>query len=176
MMMVMRSLCILLACTFALAGTSRLAAGREEVPYVSLNVPDFALYDAPGLENEMLDELNAERTRRGLGALRTDTTLTSLARGYAREMLRRHFFGHVTPDGTTIAQRLALVSYHYKRAGENLAYGTGDEGSVSAAFNHWMESPGHRANILDRDFTRIGIGAIAVGAYATIYVQEFAGD
>lgn len=175
MAMVMRAFSIVFAVALLLVA-SRLAAGREHLDYVPLQIPDVMLYDTPGLEMEMLDELNAERARHGLAPLRADPQLASIARAYAREMLRRHFFGHVTPDGTTIAQRLQLAAYHYKHAGENLAYGTGVEGDVGAAVTHLMESAGHRANILERNFTRVGIGAVAVSTYATIYVQEFAGD
>jgi uncharacterized protein YkwD len=102
-----------------------------------------------------------------------DDQLTEVARAYARQMLNGRFIGHVAPDGTTFIQRLQRAGLAADHMGENLAYTTGDE---PEAFLHLVQSPGHLANMLNPLFTRVGIGAIAIGLYGTMYVQEFEGD
>jgi uncharacterized protein YkwD len=168
-----RGLVALAAFALVFAGTP-VRAG-DEVPggHAPLDVPEVALYDAPTLESAMLGELNLERRKNRLPSLAEDAQLTAVARAYAREMLREGFIGHVTPEGTTIGQRLHAAGLTFVIAGENLAFTTGDE---SEAFAHLLASPGHHANMLNRRFTRVGIGAVAVSAYATMFVQEFAGD
>jgi uncharacterized protein YkwD len=100
-----------------------------------------------------------------------DAKLAKLARAFARDMLTRRFFGHTDPDGHAFADRLRATGYAFRSAGENIAYHR-DEETAEAALE---ASPGHRRNMLDPSFTRVGIGAVAVSIYGEAFVQEFAG-
>jgi uncharacterized protein YkwD len=138
-----------------------------------LPVPKVALYTKPNFEQAMLADLNAARQRAGLPPLKLDPRLTTLARSYAKLMLTRGFIGHVTPDGTTLDLRLKAAQYPYMAAGENLVYTDGDE---HRAYQSLDESPSHHANMFDKRFVKVGIGAISVSIYSTMYVQEFADE
>jgi uncharacterized protein YkwD len=125
--------------------------------------------------------LNDERTSRGLAALRAQSTLEAAAQSYSQAMVAQGFFGHVSPSGETIVDRLAsyVGATGTWATGENLAWGSGPLATPAAIVKGWMESAGHRANILDADFAEIGVG-IAAGspqgvlpAAAATYVTEF---
>jgi uncharacterized protein YkwD len=124
--------------------------------------------------------LNRQRTRHGLPRLRQHRSLSHAARTYARLMVTKRFFDHVSPAGSTMAQRIKRTNYlrHTQgwALGENLAWGTGRAATPAQIVTAWMHSPGHRRNILDRSFREIGVG-IALGApngrSGATYVNEF---
>lgn len=111
--------------------------------------------------------INEERVERGLRPLDADRQLESAARGYAGAMVADGFFSHVSPDGGGLRGRLDAASWIPRSgswsAGENIAWGSGELGAPQRIVKAWMASPGHRANILNRTFTELGLG-IAVGA------------
>jgi uncharacterized protein YkwD len=111
--------------------------------------------------------LNAERTPRGLPALGENAMLTAASQVYSELMVDRQFFAHVTPDGVDLKARLLGVGYivdnSYWMVGENLAWGTGGMASPARIMQAWMESPGHRENILTPEFREVGLG-VALGA------------
>jgi uncharacterized protein YkwD len=111
--------------------------------------------------------LNQQRTSRGLARLREQRSLTAVAGSYARLMVRRRFFDHVSPGGSTMAERIERTSYLDGRRGwslgENLAWRSGSRATPAEIVEAWMHSAGHRANILDAGFREIGIG-IALGS------------
>lgn len=98
---------------------------------------------------------NQDRERGGATALTRDSALSAIAQKRATEMLQGGYFSHISPDGRTPWSWLIAGKYYYTRAGENLAEDFNDAKSVEQA---WMRSPGHRANILDSSYTRIGVG------------------
>ena len=104
--------------------------------------------------------LNEQRARHGLPPLRSEPRLELAAQRYVGDMVRRRFFDHVDPGGLDPQDRILMAGYPATNAwtGENLAYGTGPEGSPAEIVDHWMHSPGHRENILRATFTDIGIG------------------
>jgi uncharacterized protein YkwD len=104
--------------------------------------------------------LNERRAGEGLGPLRDDARLELAAQRYVGDMVKRRFFDHVDPGGLDPQDRILMAGYPATNAwtGENLAYGTGPEGSPAQIVDHWMHSPGHKANILRAAFTEIGIG------------------
>ena len=104
--------------------------------------------------------LNEQRARRGLAPLRSESRLQLAAQRYVGEMVTRRFFDHVDPGGLDPQDRILMAGYPANNAwtGENLAYGTGPEGSPAEIVDHWMHSPGHKENILRATFTEIGIG------------------
>jgi uncharacterized protein YkwD len=109
--------------------------------------------------------LNEQRARYGLAPLRSELRLQLAAQRYVGDMVERRFFDHVDPDGLAPEDRILMAGYPSNNAwtGENLAYGTGPEGSPAEIVDRWMHSPGHKENILRAPFTEIGIGvALAV--------------
>jgi uncharacterized protein YkwD len=141
---------------------------------------------APSAENTVavrhatLCLLNGQRTSRGLTRLREQGSLTGVARTYARLMVSERFFDHVSPGGSTMAQRIKRTSYlddtRGWSLGENLAWGSGSLSTPAKIVTAWMHSAGHRRNILDSGFREIGIG-IALGSPSggkgATYVNEF---
>jgi uncharacterized protein YkwD len=104
--------------------------------------------------------LNEQRAQRGLAPLRSEPLLQLAAQRYVGDMVKRRFFDHVDPGGLNPQDRILMAGYPATNAwtGENLAYGTGPEGSPAEIVDHWMHSPGHKENILRAEFTEVGIG------------------
>ncbi len=112
--------------------------------------------------------VNDERAQNGLSALTLDANMSAAARVRAGEI--RQSFAHTRPDGTSFSTALTQAGVTYRAAGENIAYGQKD---ATAVMNSWMNSSGHRANILGAQYGRIGVAAVNNGG--TIYwVQLFA--
>ncbi len=120
-------------------------------------------------ESEMLADVNREREANGLAPLRMDVDLRKLARSHSADMLQRGYFSHYTPDGLSPFDRMNAANIEYTYGGENLALAP----STGLAMQGLLNSPGHRANILNPNFERIGIGAIDGGIYGIMFSQEF---
>jgi uncharacterized protein YkwD len=143
---------------------------HDDAP-IQLQMPVSHLYVREHDEQAMVDQINVLRTAHQLKPLIIDDKLTAVARSYARAMLLHQFFGHDDPSGRTFIDRLLAAGYEFYRAGENIALDTNDETHAQQSLE---QSPPHLHNMLDPNFTRIGIGAIADSVYGTAYVQEFA--
>ena len=126
--------------------------------------------------------LNQQRADHHLAALREHPSLEHAATNYAALMVHEDFFGHVSPSGSTMVQRIDRTAYlHGVRGwslGENLAWGSGSASTPAEIVNAWMHSPPHRANILDGTFREIGIGVASgaptsPGQSGATYVNEF---
>lgn len=122
-------------------------------------------------ENEMLALVNQERINRGIPPLVMDPTIRAVARRYSVYMLENGFFSHTGLDGSTPLKRMLYGGVQFNVMGENLAYAP----TVKMAHNGLMSSPGHRANILNPKFKRIGIGVARAGRYRLMFTQNFAG-
>ena len=111
--------------------------------------------------------LNAQRRAHGLHKLRENGKLRHAAAGYSRLMVSQGFFSHVSPSGSTLESRVNRTHYlngaRSWTIGENIAWGTGSLGTPRAIVKAWMNSPGHRQNILNGTYRDIGIG-VATGA------------
>lgn len=105
-----------------------------------------------GFESEMLELCNQQRRANGKPDLTLNKTLCANAAVRAEEISRDDWFSHQRPDGTTC---FTAVTVDYMTCGENIAYGTRTASATVAA---WMDSPGHRANILSDEFTQAGFG------------------
>lgn len=110
---------------------------------------------------------NAERRSRGLRALRLNRRLSRAASSHSRAMVSRKFFAHDAPGGGDVVSRARRAGYIPRRGrwtiGENIAFGSGPLGTPGKIMDAWMNSPGHRANVLTGAFKEIGIG-IVIGA------------
>jgi uncharacterized protein YkwD len=122
--------------------------------------------------------MNAQRTARGLGRLRDQPALAAGAGRYARLMVRRRFFDHTSPGGSTMLSRIKATSYLRDviswTVGENLAWSSGPLATPRATVQAWMRSADHRANLLDRSFADAGVG-IAEGAPEALVDGEVGG-
>lgn len=107
-------------------------------------------------------ETNAERTAAGRSPLTLSSPLTQAAQAHAEDLARRRTLSHTGADGSSVADRVTRRGYRYRRVGENVAFQGGYRDAVQVVDN-WMNSSGHRANILQSDFTEIGIGYAASG-------------
>ena len=107
---------------------------------------------------------NQVRADRGLPLLKENSRLRRAALGHSSDMVSRGFFEHTTPTGLTMVERITATRYISPRVGwalgENLAWGTGPLATPRAIMNAWMESPGHRANVVKRAYREIGIGVV----------------
>jgi len=109
-------------------------------------------------------EINSIRRANGLVPLRPNLRLVRAARRHAADMVRRHYFSHDTPEGTPPQNRIRAAGYlkgaHHWNIGETIGYGSGPAGSPSSIVTAWMNSPPHRAIILDPDFRDGGAGIV----------------
>ena len=121
------------------------------------------------LENKMIGLVNKERTSRGLPALVPDHQLTEVARAHSRDMFVQGYFSHITPQGKDPFDRMHEYHIRFLSAGENIALAQ----TLSIAHNGLMNSPGHRANILNPAFGQIGIGIMRGGMFGLMISQEF---
>ena len=132
------------------------------------------LRDPDAVREEMLARVNAIRRKAGLQTLRQNSDLEKAAQRHAEDMLSRGYFAHESPSGTTVRERSRKAGYDWAAIGENIAFG---QTSVDEVVETWMDSPGHRKNILSRNFTEMGVG-LALGKgpdgkHQVLWVQNF---
>ncbi|MFJ8989716.1 CAP domain-containing protein [Streptomyces sp. NPDC102279] len=132
-------------------------------------------FSPTGLERtawEVIALTNTERTAHGLPPLSPDAPLTVAAQGHSADMVARDFYAHTSPEGRHPWDRAAAAGSGRRTIGENIACGQRSPAEVVLG---WMNSPGHRVNILKRDFTHIGIGLAGGGRAGTYWTQLFGG-
>jgi len=120
-------------------------------------------------EQKILELMNAKRTEAGLEPLTLDNTLVQVSRYKSNNMIQNNFFDHTNPDGTKWTNWLQTIGYKYTTTGENIAYNTSDPVEL---FNQWWNSPGHRANMMNASYTKVGMGVI-YGNSKYMGTQEF---
>lgn len=123
------------------------------------------------LEQQCFDEVNRVRHNKRLPRLTFFEDLLPVARGYSRRMAEQHFFSHSDPEGRTVRDRVDEADIKWRIVGENLAYSNGYLNPVMASVSGWMESPGHRRNILEPDYNLTAIGAW-ISPDGTVYFTE----
>ena len=119
---------------------------------------------------EILDLLNAERAAHELPPLAWSEEASQAAYIHSQDMHYRDFFAHVNPDGEDPGDRMVKTGVEYGLFGENIARGYESPAQVMAA---WMDSPGHRANILEPRFTHVGIGIHTYDSGGPWWTQDF---
>ncbi len=120
---------------------------------------------------QVLKLVNAERAKVGANALKLDATLNKVATVKAKDMADNGYFSHDSPTyGSPFEMMRSFGVTQYRTAGENIAAG---QKSAQAVMNSWMNSSGHRANILNKSYTNLGVGYYEGGTYGTYWVQEF---
>ncbi len=119
---------------------------------------------------EVLDLVNAERAKEGAAPLELDADLCAVAQLHSNDMVARGFFDHYNPDGLSPFDRMSAYGIRYMAAGENIAAG---QRSPEAVMNSWMNSPGHRSNILNPSYKKMGIAWADGGDYGIYWTQCF---
>lgn len=120
-------------------------------------------------EAEMFALVNDERKKQGVKELIWDSNILPVARSHAKDMWERKYFSHFSPEGEDVGDRLNIADIDYFIVGENLALAP----TVATAHTGLMNSEGHRANILEKQFERVAIGVIDNGIYGKMFVQIF---
>jgi uncharacterized protein YkwD len=160
--------------------------GSDSPPLVFLNPQPGQVDPAPdpppvpvpseltAAEQSILKKTNDARQAAGAQPLVADKAITQIARGRSLDMGTRNYFAHVNPDGKTALDLLREAGINYRSAGENIgkASGSPDE-TANTIFGMWMNSAGHKANLLSKSYGRIGIGAVQTGS-TTYFTQVFA--
>ena len=122
-------------------------------------------------ELETFNLINEQRAKNGLSALKIDMEVQRVARIKAQDMVNNNYFSHTSPTYGSPFDMLKSFGISYKSAGENIA----GNSSNSAAVTAWMNSSGHRANILNSSYNYTGVGVVTGSKYGKIYVQMFIG-
>lgn len=122
-------------------------------------------------EKEVFDLINKQRTNNGLPALQNDSEVQRIARIKAQDMVNNNYFSHNSPTYGSPFDMLKSFKVSYKTAGENIAANSSNSSAVTA----WMNSSGHKANILNSSFNYTGIGVVSSPRYGKMYVQMFIG-
>ena len=122
-------------------------------------------------EKEVFNLINSERSKQGLPALKIDDELQNVARIKAQDMVDNNYFAHNSPTYGTPFEMIKSFGISYKAAGENIAGNSKNQGAVNA----WMNSEGHRANILSNNYNYTGVAVVKSTKYGKIYVQMFIG-
>jgi uncharacterized protein YkwD len=120
-------------------------------------------------ERKMVELVNGERKNNGVGQLTIRPELIPVARAHAKDMWERSYFSHYSPEGKDVGDRLTENNIYFSFAGENLALAP----TLAIAHDGLMNSPGHRANILNPKFKQVGIGVIDNGYDGKMFVQIF---
>lgn len=113
--------------------------------------------------------VNQERVKVSLNPLQIDMRLVKLARMKGQDMIDKGYFDHTSPTYGSPFDMMKTYGIQYSYAGENLAGAP----AVDSAHTNLMNSPGHRANILNANFTKVGIGVVDGGPYGKMFVQMF---
>ena len=151
-------------------GTSEIFAANPQIanpdliyPGQILNIPQIS-NTVLSYENEVIRLVNEIRGSYGLKPLTAKWELSRIARYKSEDMSDNKYFSHTSPTYGTPFQMIKAFGLSYRSAGENIAYGYG---TPAAVVNGWMNSSGHRANILNASYTQIGVGYCASGNYWT---------
>ncbi len=143
---------------------------RTTVFLIFLTLCRVAFAQPTAQEQQLVDQLNQSRAQAGLPPLKIDDRLVQAAREHSQRMAETRTLSHVLSGEPGVADRIAATGLHFNRSGENVGYNSDFNGLHSG----WMHSPPHRANILNPDYTLVGIG-VARGSDGVYWAtQDFA--
>jgi uncharacterized YkwD family protein/spore coat assembly protein SafA len=133
-----------------------------------ITIPDTGSLAA--YEQQVFYLVNKERAARGLTLLTYNTELARMARIKSQDMIDNHYFSHESPTYGSPFKMMESFGFKFSAAGENIAYG---QMTAEEVMNTWMNSAGHRANILSEAYTVIGIGVAKTASGTLYWTQEF---
>jgi len=177
----MKSAFLICLSLLSFGGISAIAADSYPVSVTKQQVQSVAVPSAQkvsqninriGFEAELLRLTNGERRKAGLAPLRLSSQLTRAAQSHAVDMARNNYFSHTGLNGSSLGDRSKSTGYKFRLVGENLAAG---KTTPEATIRQWMNSSGHRANILNGRFSEIGFGYANApkSLYKNYWVQVF---
>ncbi|HOA97566.1 SafA/ExsA family spore coat assembly protein [Acetivibrio saccincola] len=137
-------------------------------PGQKITVPNID--EIKALENEVIRLVNSERAKKGLPALKANWQVSRVARYKSQDMIDRNYFSHTSPTYGSPFRMLESFGISFSAAGENIAMGLRTPSEVMRA---WMESPGHRANILNPSYNEIGVGLAKSSRGVCYWTQMF---
>lgn len=155
---------------FAEVGVAHAPAADGDIFWTAVWARPLTPHGLAAITSDVVALTNAERTAAGLRPLSGDPRLTAAAQAHSDDMVARGFYSHTSPDGRQPWDRAAAAGCAHRGIGENIACG---QRSAAEVVRGWMDSPGHRANILKPDFTHIGIGLRGGGEMAMYWTQLF---
>ena len=151
-------------------GTSEVIRANSQITNPNLIYPGQVLIipqedsSVLAFENEVIRLVNEQRSKNGLKPLTAHWELSRVARYKSQDMVDNRYFSHTSPTYGTPFQMIRAFGLTYRTAGENIAYG---QRTPQIVVNAWMNSSGHRANILNASYTQIGVGYVSSGHYWT---------
>lgn len=151
-------------------GTSEIIAANPQITNPDLIYPGQVLTiprldsNVTEFEREVIRLVNVERAKNGLKPLTENWELSRVARYKSQDMVDNRYFSHTSPTYGSPFQMIRAFGLSFRTAGENIAYG---QRTPQAVVSAWMNSSGHRANILNASYTQIGVGYVASGNYWT---------
>jgi uncharacterized protein YkwD len=129
--------------------------------------------DLRKVEKALFEAVNATRKEEGLSPVTWYEPLAVVARTHSEGMADRHYFGHKDKRGTTVADRVTAHGLSYTKVGENLYRSRGMKDPVASAVQGWLDSRGHRKNMLNPEYTQAGIGAALDDEGRLYFTQVF---
>jgi len=132
-------------------------------PGQKINIP--SIDDVKALEQKVIDLVNQQRANNGLPALKANWEVSRVARYKSQDMIDKKYFDHQSPTYGSPFNMMETFGIRFSAAGENIAYG---QRTPQDVMNSWMNSPGHRSNILNATYNQIGVG-VAKAANGTFY-------
>ncbi|MBT2758377.1 SafA/ExsA family spore coat assembly protein [Mesobacillus foraminis] len=137
-------------------------------PGQRVNIPDISA--TKNIESQVIQLTNQERAKHGLRPLAANWELSRVARYKSADMRDKNYFSHTSPTYGSPFTMIKNFGIAYRSAGENIAAG---QRTPQEVVNSWMNSPGHRANILNSSYTHIGVGHASGGSYGHYWTQMF---
>jgi uncharacterized protein YkwD len=137
---------------------AKLPRPEAPTPQPSIALPPAQSTTTAQMEAQVRQRINQIRQQQGLSPLRENEKLAQVARQYSKRMAAEKFFSHTSPSGDTMVQRVEAAHIFYFMLGENLFRSSNITEPVPVAVKGWMDSPGHRANILRGEYRETGIG------------------
>lgn len=154
------------------SATQQSAQSKAPAP-AATNSSSQSQSSVSAYEQKVVDLTNQERSKQGLPALKINTALSKMARDKSADMRDKGYFSHQSPTYGSPFDMMNAYGIKYSAAGENIAAG---QPTPQAVVTAWMNSPGHRANILSKNYTEIGVGYVKGGSYGSYWTQEFIGN
>ncbi|WP_137247366.1 CAP domain-containing protein [Herbidospora galbida] len=145
------------------------SASPSPSPSATPSTPPTGGTVGTAVENEVVRLTNAERAKGGCGPLTHDAKLRTAAFNHSADMSAKNYFSHDSADGRSFGDRLKQAGFSFRAAGENIAKGYQTAAQVVQG---WMNSPGHKANIMNCTYTHIGVGHVVAGG--PYWTQDFA--
>ncbi len=147
--------------------TSKPTAGTTTKPSSGTTNGEYSAF-----QKKVVELVNAERAKAGLKPLKLNTELSKVATLKSQDMAKNNYFDHNSPTYGSPFDMMKKFGISYRTAGENIAMG---QTSPEQVMNGWMNSPGHRANILKSSFTEIGVGVAKNSSGRLYWTQQFIG-